>query len=143
MLTNEGLELPDQSRVLTQRELRVDPLLENSQSRFLQPRDLRLRERLVGKFGKRWATPQPQCLPQPGGRTLRIALMKCPAAFLHERLEAANVDLTRLGLQQIAAPAADQQPLPEHLTQVRDISLDDLGRARGRPFPPKRVDQPI
>ena len=59
MLANQRLELSRQPRVLSECELRVDPLLHRGQPRLLQPRDLGLRERLVLKIRKRRATPQP------------------------------------------------------------------------------------
>ena len=102
-----------------------------------------MRERLVGKIRQRGTTPHPQGLPQPGGRSSRIALLKRAPAFGHERLKAAQINLARLGLQQITAPTGDQQPLTQHPPQVRHIPLNDLDRARGCLLPPQRIDQAI
>ena len=107
MLVDERLELSDQPGVLAERELRVYALLDSAQPCLLQPRDLRLRERLVGKIRQRWTTPQPQRLPQPPGRALRLTLLKRTSAFSDERLKAVQVSLARLGLEQIRPPTGD------------------------------------
>jgi hypothetical protein len=143
MLADERLELRHRSCGFAERELRIDPLLESRQPRFLQPRDLRLGERRVREIGERGTAPQPQRLTQPRGRAFSIARLERTSAFTDERLKAAEVDVARLDLQQIPAPAGDQQVLPKHPPQVRDVSLNDLERARRRLLPPKSLDQAI
>ena len=65
MLGHQRLELPHQPRLLPDREVGVDPVLERLKPRLLQPRDRALRERLIGEIGQRRAAPQRQRLPQP------------------------------------------------------------------------------
>ena len=78
MLGNQLLELAGELRVTAERELRLDPLLERSESDLLQSRNRNLGERFIGKIGKRRSTPKRKRLPQQ----LRCGL--CVAAL--ERL---------------------------------------------------------
>ena len=58
MLSYERLELGDQRGVMTEREVGLDAVLERDQPQLLEPRDLVLRERLVGEIGQRRPAPE-------------------------------------------------------------------------------------
>src|SRR5512135_2435517 len=93
MLANERLQLSNQLRVLAEHELGLDPLLQRRQPRLLQPRDLRLRERLVDKIRQGRPTPQSQRLPQPRGSSSRITVPHRPSTLRDQRLETVHIKL--------------------------------------------------
>ena len=57
VLGGERLQLGDQIGVATERQIGLDPLLQHREAKLLQPRDRRLRERLVAEVGKRRPAP--------------------------------------------------------------------------------------
>src|SRR5207247_781371 len=59
VLGDQGLELADRLVVPPERDVGVDPLLERSEAKILQPADLRLGERLVSEIGQRRPPPEP------------------------------------------------------------------------------------
>ena len=75
-----------------EREVRVDALLERREPQLLEPRDLRLRERLVGEVGERRATPEREGLTQ----LLRGRRGLAAARLADQPLEARDVQLGRL-----------------------------------------------
>ena len=83
MLAHECLELAHQPRVLVRGQIRVDPLLERGQTGFIQPRDLRLREWLVGEVHERRTPPYPECLAQDSARGQRVSSFKRVPTLRH------------------------------------------------------------
>ena len=59
---DECLELGDELRVTSEREIRLDPLLERDGAQLLEPRDLGLGERLVEEVRERRPAPERECL---------------------------------------------------------------------------------
>ena len=102
-----------------------------------------MREGLVREIRQRRTTPHPQRLPQDSRRGQRVASLERLPALRHERLESVDVELAGLDPEHVAAPLGDEQPIAEHLAQVRYVPLNDLVRARGRLLTPDLVDQPI
>ena len=64
MLDNQLLELADELCVTAERKLRLDPVLERSESDLLQSRNRNLRELFIGEIGKRCSTPKRKSLLQ-------------------------------------------------------------------------------
>jgi hypothetical protein len=75
--------------VLAESQLRIDPFFERRQALLLDPRDLGLRER---KLGKRLTAKQAQRLAQQRRRLRRLRAVRS----LDEVLEAREVELARL-----------------------------------------------
>ena len=98
MLGDERVELADQLRVPARGEIGVDPLLERRPAQLLEPRDLGLRERLVGEVGERRAAPQRQRPPQRRGGAVGIGALR----LADELLEAREVELRPVDLQGVA-----------------------------------------
>ena len=71
MLGGERLELRDQVWPATEREVCLDPFLENRQPPFLEAADLLPRETGVGDVGQGRATPQRECVDQLTGPPCR------------------------------------------------------------------------
>jgi hypothetical protein len=73
MLGRELLELGDDKRVLALRQAHVDALFHGGEAQLLQPRDLCLRERLVGDVGQRRSAPQRERVIEPPTRDHGVA----------------------------------------------------------------------
>ena len=68
-------------------QVRVDPILQRGQTRFLQSGDLGLGERLVDEVRERRTPPYLECLSQESGRGQRVTLFERAPALRHERLD--------------------------------------------------------
>lgn len=143
MLAHERVELADQLRVPTEREIGVDSILERRETLLLEPGRLALRKRLVREVSQRGPAPQRQRLPQPIPRELCITRPQRIAPLGHERLEPVHVELAVFSLEHIAAAPGYEHAITQGLTQVRDVHLHGLRRTRGRAFPPQLVDHAI
>ena len=139
----QRLELTNQLRLSSKRQVRVNPSLQRDHASFVQARDLALRERLVRKIRQRRPAPQRQPLAQQLAPAARVAAAQQPATLAHQRLEAVEVDRAGLGRQPVAVPVGEQHPLTERPAQLRHVPLHDLDRARRRSLPPHRLDQTI
>src|SRR5439155_7074411 len=60
-----------------------------------------------------------------------------------EALEAAGVELIRAYVQEIAGLASDEPAVAERLSQLRDVDVHAVQRARRRALAPERVDQTL
>ena len=128
VLGDKRLQLGHDSGVATTVEIRVDPFLEGAEARLLQPRDLALRERLVGEVGERGAAPQPQrCAEQ-----LRRLVGRPSGSVRDEPLKPARVEPVGVDPNDVAGRARDEHTVAEHLPQLRDVPLDHLHRRRRR-----------
>src|SRR5215204_5860817 len=140
-----GLELGDERRVAAEREVGVDPVLERGEPLLLEPRDLRLRERLVAEVGERTPAPQRERLPQLVGGGGRVAPLERLAAGVRQRGEALGVQLSGRDAQHVAAALGPQRAglRPERAADLEDGVLERLGRRRRRGLAPQGVDQPL
>src|SRR5439155_15865171 len=71
VLGHERLQLPDKVSVSTEREIGLDPLLEDRKPQLPETSDLSLRERLVRDVGEDWSTPERERAPKALGRLRR------------------------------------------------------------------------
>ncbi len=129
MRAHERLQLADQLRVASIREIALDPLLDAREAKLLQTGDLGLGEALVGEVRQR--------LPPP----LLERLLRLPA--VPQELETAEVELLRLDPQQIPARLRLQAVPAEHLAELGDVDLERLSRRLGRLLVPEGLDQPL
>ena len=124
----------------------ADPHRSDPRARSVAPlpserrRPARTSRRQNPPTGDRATTPAPRV--NASGPS-RITPLEGAPPLSHPLLEPADVNLIAPNSELVAPPAGDQQPVAEHLTQVRDISLNDLDSARGRLLAPQPVDQPI
>ena len=115
MLADQRLELAHQPRVLARREVRVDPVLEHDQTSLLEPRGLRLGERLVGEIAQRGTPPHRECLAQNSGRRQRVAVLERPPPLRRQPLEPVDIGLPRLDPEHVAAACVTSRPSPSTL----------------------------
>jgi hypothetical protein len=78
--------------------------LQGGEPLLLQPRNLRLRERLIGELGQRLPAPEVQRLPQRARGPVRRRAQR-PGAFTGQPLEAVQVELLGVELEHIAGSA--------------------------------------
>ena len=99
---------------------------------------------LVREVGERVAAPERKRGLERRERLGRLAVGVRPPALLEQPLEADDVDLLRLDLEDVAAGPCQQRLVRlERLAQPRDLDVEAVvGRPR-RPVRPKRVDQPV
>ena len=121
MLDQQLLELPDELGVATQREVRLDPLLEGGDAELFEALDRRPRERLVRQVGERGAAPEAERLPQELRRLFRVI---CVERLRGQPLEHDQVELLRHEADRVARRARlDWRGGSERLPQVRDLAL--------------------
>ena len=108
-----------------------------------EPRDLGLRELLVGDVVERGASPQCERLLERPLRALRVAGREQRAALVEETDEAVGVDLVRRRLEHVAAAARAQPIGLEQLTQPGDVRLQALVRRRRLHAAVQVFEQPL
>ena len=144
---DEHLELAHHLGVAPQRQIGLDPLLERGEAKFVEPRDLGLRERLVREVGERRTTPERQADAQRLGGLCRSVVGQRPPSVIEGALEAVQVELARGDLHHVPVPAREQRSLriavAERLAELRHVDLDGLGGGRRRRPTPQVVDQPL
>ena len=144
MLGGEPLELADQLRVQTGREVGLDARLERGQALLLQARDLRRRERLVREIVQRRAAPERQRLAQNAARRLDAAGGQLAAARGELVLEALRVELARRDPQAVARGGGlERSRGAQRVAQARDVHADRGGRALRRVLAPQPDGQPL
>ena len=137
MLRDQELEVCDELRVVTECELRLDPLLQRFEAQLVEPGDVEPGPGLVGEPLERRPAPQRERLGQRLCRRLR-PLAARPG---DEPLEPVEVD--RLRRRPELVPGTDRRDrVPtERRAELRHVCLQDLrGRPR-RPSSPELVDQ--
>ena len=140
---DDGLQLGHELDVAAEREIGVDPFLQRHESKLLEPRDLCLREGLVGEVGERRPAPERERLAESRRRTRCIPGGQALPAFVCEPREAVHVHSRRIELEHVAGRAPGDRLRPERLTQLRDVHLH---RVRGRVWRlarPEDLDQLI
>ena len=142
MLDDQRLELPQDLGVTAERELRLDQLLHRRNAQILEPRDLRLRERLVREIGEHRASPQGERLFKRLERLRRALGCKLGATLVEQALEAVRIHLLGADLEAVAVGTRDHDvaatlacPAHESLAQARDVDLKRLCGGGGRPSP--------
>jgi hypothetical protein len=143
MVGDQALELADEVRMASEREVGLDPLFEGTQAQLLQPRDLRLGKRLVGEVVQRRSSPQPERVAEDPGGLCCLSGRQGLSALLEQRLEAARVDRLRLDAEQVARRAGHDQAVSERAANLRDGVLEHLRGRRRRLLSPEAVHEPV
>ena len=131
VLGDERVELAGQLGVTAGRQVGIDRRLRCPQPQVLEPADLRRGERLVGQVGEWLAAPQRQCLTRP--------------RLLHEAFRSHRVDLSVHELERVAAAVGhDANAVAvERASEMRDVELHHLGRARRQLVAPQPLREPV
>ena len=144
MCSNETFQLADGLYVTTERDARIDQLLDRREMQLVQARDFTSSELRVGDIRQRATAPESERTLQRRDRLLRVTSGETPTTLFRQRREALGIELAVRELQDIAA-AARPQPLPgaERLAQARDVGLEGLHRSGGRERSVEIFDQPV
>ena len=143
MLRDQPLELAHEPRMPAERESRLAERLQAGDPQLPEPRDLGLRELLVGDVVERRASPQCERLLERPLRALRVTGREQRAALVEETDEAVGVDLVRTRLEHVAAAARAQPIRVEQLTQPGDVRLQALVRRRRLHAAVQVFEQPL
>ena len=144
MLGHERPQLADELRVPPGGEVRLDALLQRRQPLLLQPRDLRLRERLELEPGQRRSAPEPERRAQMVPGLPGASALQRPPPFLELTREALRVELVRPHAQYVAGRSRHERVrLPECLAQAGHVNVHRLDRAGRRVLAPQRHREPI
>jgi hypothetical protein len=150
-LSDEALQLADHFPVAAALDICLDAILERRQPQLLDSRCLGLGEVGEGEVGKGRAAPQGQRRSERLGGLVRIACVERAAALRGESLEAVQVKLLGVDLQDIAWRARYQQPLGslgpppglERLAKLRHVDLQRFSRGARRFSAPQQIDEAL
>ena len=141
---HQALQLPGNLRGQPQLDIGLDPALHRHQPKLLQPGALPGQSLHIGHVGKRAAPPQPQRLPEPGGRGRRLPVLQRLPARPGQPLEPVGVQLTRSRRQGVTAAPRDQRGIRAHQrAQPGQMRPQRPGRSRRRRGPPQILGQPL
>ena len=150
VLPHEALQLPEDLGVPTQQHLSGDPFLKRGGTQLAQPRDLRLRERLVLEVGQDRAAPQRQRLAERRHRLLQASRRDQRPALSDQALALSRIQLIGSDLQQVAAGRCDQALFAsvrsaggKNVAQPRHVHVQPFGAARRGCTRPQLLHQPI
>ena len=126
-----------------ERQVRLDPLLDDEQPEFLEARDLDLGERLVGEVGERRPAPEVERGAQQLGGPRLLTRLERHATLVHDPREPVDVDAPRIQLARVARGTCGDGRAPERLPQSRHVHLDRVRGGVGRVAGPEVVHEPI
>ena len=124
-------------------ELGLDPPLDRSEAKLVQPRRDRPHRGDLGEVGECRAAPERERLRQPGGGSGRIAGLTRGHRLRDEPLEVGQVEVVGADRQHIAVAPRRDRVAAQRFAQLRDVALDQVGRGLGRIVVPDTVDQPL
>ncbi len=107
---HQSRQLANELVVVSEREIRLDTLLQGAEMKLLQLRDRRLRKRRVGEVRKRRSAPQRQPSAHDPRRVPGRARRQRLAPLLDQAAEAVKVKLARRDAKQVPMPAGNQHP---------------------------------
>src|SRR6185436_3201961 len=151
MGANQHLELADQRLVATERQVRIDALLDRRHASLLQACDLGLCEVVERKVGKGSTSPKRESLDQRSHCFLWIACAQRTPTFFKEPLEPVAVELVSVDAKHVAGAPSDEDLLllampparSKSLAELRDVHLGGLHGRRSGVSRPHVVDQAV
>ena len=123
------------------REVGVDPVAEAAEPEIVEPRDLGLREALVGDVRERRPAPQLERFAQCCRRVPWLAARKLVAPEREPLLELLGVE--RADAQRVAAALVDHEVLAQRGAQPRCEHLHRVARVPRPGALPQLVDDPL
>ena len=143
MCLDQRLELPGDLGVAADREIGLDALAEAADPQILQPRDLGLREALVGDVGERRPAPQLERRAERRRGVPRHAARQLLAPAPQLRLEAVGVERARCEPHGVAAALGAHELLADRRPQPRHHDLDRVAGVLRRLRLPELVEHAV
>ena len=144
MFCDEGLELGDERRLPTERELCVHPLLEHREPQLLEPFARRLGERLVGEIGERRPAPELERVAKERRLGAPVATRTRRGGLGCQVLEAGKVEVVVTNREQVAGrPRLDRFRRAERAPELGDLPLHLRDRGDGRAPGVQLVREPL
>jgi hypothetical protein len=143
---DETLELGHQLGGLTDCEIGLDPFFECCHPKLLEAPDFLLRERVEGELRERRPAPKAECTAEGRGGVPCCACGERRASPVEQRREPPRVDLPLLEPQHVPRSSGEEDALAfvaKQLPELRDVSLEDLGRRRRWVLAPDLLDQTV
>jgi hypothetical protein len=109
----------------------IDSVLECRQPQLLQPRHLRLRERLGANILVRMAAPKPERVSQARRRRFGLRPFQLGPAALDQMMESLEVQLSRQEAQSVSEPVPLDPLGPQPAAQPVHVHLQGVHRRRG------------
>jgi hypothetical protein len=116
--------------VTTQRQIRLEPLLQRGQPQLLELGDRQLRERLIAEIRQRCTSPHRQPGSQRAGGLLRVPSGKLLASALEQTPEPVDIQLPGLDAKHITSPPRRQQTIrrPSSTSVVSEYPTSEVMR---------------
>ena len=143
MVPHERFELRQHGSVASERELRLETLLERGEPQLLEPRDRGLGERLVREIGERCSTPEPECTTEHVGGGLRVGGFERLGRVVRSALEAVEIEVSGLDVKDVARRSRLDRLRAEGLPQLRDLALNLRHRGDRRRARVEVVGEPL
>jgi hypothetical protein len=99
----QRLKLADHLGMTAERQIGVDPVLEDTDVQLLQPRDLRLRERFIAQVGEWRAAPEREGLAELVRRLPQLVRRQSLSSQPGQALEPVDIEFVRPNLQAVRA----------------------------------------
>ena len=141
ILRDKSIELADEIRVTTAREVSLDPAFQHHESQLVQARGLGCQDALVCDVGERWPSPQCEALMKQHRTVLRAAALEEFRAVGRKPLEAMKIRRVVLHPKHVAWLARLDRTPPERLSKLRNVPLEDVLGSLGRVVGPDLVDE--
>ena len=136
----ERVELGNEHRMPAERQICVDPLLEEPEPHLLEPGGFGRRERLV-QLGERRPAPERQRLCEDSGRVRRIPARERRTSLAGKALGQLHVELAVRDDEHVPGAPGRETPLGESLAELRDVDLKRLHGGLRDALAPQVVDQ--
>jgi hypothetical protein len=151
MLADQRFELPDDGRVITERQSGFDAVLDRHNAEIVEPHSLSLRELFGRKLGQRRPPPQRQRIIQELHCRRCVITTHRRLRLTDQALEAHRVELHRINRKQITRRIRQQDRWLvawtavglEDLAQPRDIHVHCRRGARWRIVSPEAYDDAV
>jgi hypothetical protein len=150
MLCNQPLELADRLAVAPAFEVRLNPILERGEPELFDSRCFGLREVGIGKVAQGGAAAESKRRLELLRRLVGIASVEGAAALIGEPLEAVEIELVRIDLEDVTGRLRLQHPAEvltigalEPFAKLRNVDLQGLSGRVGCLLSPEQIDQPV
>ncbi len=144
VLRDEVLQLADDARMTSERQVGVDAVLEDGETRLLETNGRPFGDGLVREVAQRRAAPQRERVPERGGRRTGVSRRESRLALHCMTFEAPRVDGLGIDDQRVAAgPGLDHTGIVAERPAQHGHRHLQPGRGTGVVRSPQLLDHPV